>query len=648
MTSFSALAVPSSGDAALSNGSIKIPYLIAFTDTAPPASRTGVNPDPNWVKKASPYGLDATGTGTISEFANPVNTRAKTQEAPLKEAVAGASVVNCVTTQTFTFTGGMQTFTVPAGVTSLTIETYGAAGGSGANGNSSAGGNLGGAGGRGSKAVGTLSVTPGQVLNIFVGGAGATPTSGFNGGGIGGNQNSGGGGGASDVRFPGATAADRLIVAAGGGGGGRGGCETNTAINGGPGGNGDGNGTNGTNSPDGGGGFGAIGSAFGGAGIGCGGFLGAPGVAGGANGFGGNGGAGQTCCCFSFGSIPGGGGGGGGFIGGGGGGGGSAGTTGCQFNNKGGGGGGAGGSSYTSGVAAGAVTTNVQIGNGLVTLSYSNLPIIGNPVVTPVTCNGGADGKVVVTASGGTPAITFSIAPNVGTQSPSGTFNGLTAQTYTVTATDASGCTASTAVVVTQNPAVVIVSLTKVDVTCPGGNDGKITGVASGGSGSGTYSISPNVGTQSGFGVFTGLTAQTYIFTATDSKGCTSSSSIVVGTTNTASTAPTSISGVTAICIGSSTTLTRVGGIAGTGATAQWFTGSCGGTPAGTGNSITVAPTVTTTYFVRYSGICNTTTCASVTVVVSTPSVGGTLAPANSQVCGPTAVNYHSAAIMAQ
>jgi hypothetical protein len=87
----------------------------------------------------------------------------------------------------------------------------------------------------------------------------------------------------------------------------------------------------------------------------------------------------------------------------------------------------------------------------------------------------------------------------------------------------------------------------------------------------------------------------------------------------TSSVAPTTITGTTTICNGSSTTLTVSGGSAGTGATAQWFTGSCGGTSAGTGNSIIVSPTTTTTYYVRYAGTCNTTTCASVTVTVAQP-----------------------------
>ncbi|MES2836105.1 MAG: M43 family zinc metalloprotease [Bacteroidota bacterium] len=91
-------------------------------------------------------------------------------------------------------------------------------------------------------------------------------------------------------------------------------------------------------------------------------------------------------------------------------------------------------------------------------------------------------------------------------------------------------------------------------------------------------------------------------------------------TINTLSTAPTGITGTTTICSGSTTTLTLSGGSAGTGATAQWFSGSCGGTAAGTGNSISVSPTSTTTYYLRYSGTCNTTACASVVVTVNTLS----------------------------
>src|SRR5688572_18335742 len=82
-------------------------------------------------------------------------------------------------------------------------------------------------------------------------------------------------------------------------------------------------------------------------------------------------------------------------------------------------------------------------------------------------------------------------------------------------------------------------------------------------------------------------------------------------TVSSSSTAPTGATGITTICNGSSTTLTVNGGSKGSGATTEWFTGSCGGTPAGTGDAIIVSPTTTTTYYVRYTGTCNTTTCAT-------------------------------------
>ncbi|MBL0012969.1 MAG: hypothetical protein IPP30_04190 [Flavobacterium sp.] len=104
-------------------------------------------------------------------------------------------------------------------------------------------------------------------------------------------------------------------------------------------------------------------------------------------------------------------------------------------------------------------------------------------------------------------------------------------------------------------------------------------------------------------------------------------------TVNATSVAPTSISGTTSICSGDSTTLTLSGGTAGTGATAEWFSGSCGGTSAGTGNSITVSPLVDTTYFVRYNGTCNTTTCASVTVSINSASTAPTSITGISTVC---------------
>lgn len=364
---------------------------------------------------------------------------------------------------TFNFTGGIQTFTVPAGVTSLTIQASGAQGGSGATGGQSS---TGGVGGLGATVSGILSVTPGDILNIFVGGQGSTPTGGFNGGANGGSANAGGGGGATDIRIGGTAAANRVLVAGGGGGGGRAGCEVITNIAGGQGGDGGGgNGANGTNAPTSGGvagaGFGGVGQVGGGAGVGCGGFLGAPGNnATGENG--GSGGAGQACCCFSFASIPGGGGGGGGFLGGAGGGGGSAGTSGCSGNDKGAGGGGAGGTNFTGTMTSTVVVNGIWTGNGQVDITWGAVvgtcesarepvTVTFNPIAVTANANPTSPcGNSIVT-------LTATSATATGyTWMPGGSTNQTeyvqiaANTTYTVTATDGT-CSSTSTVALTFN-----------------------------------------------------------------------------------------------------------------------------------------------------------------------------------------------------
>jgi hypothetical protein len=71
------------------------------------------------------------------------------------------------------------------------------------------------------------------------------------------------------------------------------------------------------------------------------------------------------------------------------------------------------------------------------------------------------------------------------------------------------------------------------------------------------------------------------------------------------------------ICPGIPITLSQLGGTLGTGASWKWYTGSCATTLVGTGANLIVAPAVTTTYYVRAEGLCNTTTCVAVTVNVS-------------------------------
>ncbi len=126
----------------------------------------------------------------------------------------------------FSYTGAMQTWTVPACITQVTVTLKGASGGNSA----TSGSPLCNLGGLGGTVTGVLPVAPGSVLNIFVGGMGATPVSpfgaqaagGWNGGGLGGFNGSayagGGGGGMTDIRVGGVAWAN-IVVCAGAGGG---------------------------------------------------------------------------------------------------------------------------------------------------------------------------------------------------------------------------------------------------------------------------------------------------------------------------------------------------------------------------------------------------------------------------------------------
>ncbi len=117
-------------------------------------------------------------------------------------------------TTTFSYTGAAQTYIVPAGCTSVLIDLAGASGG---NSDSSTGG-------KGGRIQCTLAVTAGEVLKIYVGGAGANHSTGvnaggYNGGGSGDVHGAGGGGG-TDIRIGGTALTNRMIMGAGGGGGG--------------------------------------------------------------------------------------------------------------------------------------------------------------------------------------------------------------------------------------------------------------------------------------------------------------------------------------------------------------------------------------------------------------------------------------------
>lgn len=167
----------------------------------------------------------------------------------------------------------------------------------------------------------------------------------------------------------------------------------------------------------------------------------------------------------------------------------------------------------TAGTYTVTITDNDGCGDTVTFDIFEPAQIVIDTTVTPPACQGDTNGQIAVTASGGN-GVPFTFAWSTGaTGSP---LTGLGAGTYTVTATDALGCTDSLTIII-ADPAPVTVNFNVTSVDCFGAATGEITATASGGS-SGVFNYSWSNG---GAGqTITGLTAGTYTVTATDANGC--------------------------------------------------------------------------------------------------------------------------------
>ncbi|HOY04622.1 MAG TPA: gliding motility-associated C-terminal domain-containing protein [Saprospiraceae bacterium] len=136
-----------------------------------------------------------------------------------------------------------------------------------------------------------------------------------------------------------------------------------------------------------------------------------------------------------------------------------------------------------------------------------------------IGCLGGQNGVVTAMPQGGTPPYAYSWS-NGSTQA---TNSALVAGTYTVTVTDAAGCTFSGSTVLTEPPALLLSALFN-DPGCAGNNTGSAQAVSvTGGVPPYLFALSgQDFGTASTFG---GLTAGTYTLTVMDANGCTADTS---------------------------------------------------------------------------------------------------------------------------
>lgn len=175
---------------------------------------------------------------------------------------------------------------------------------------------------------------------------------------------------------------------------------------------------------------------------------------------------------------------------------------------------------------AGTYTVTVEDANGC-TISISGT--VGEPAVlvasasgTDASCAGIDDGTATASETGGTSPYTYNWNPP-GSQTTK-SINGLAGGTYTVTVTDANGCTDEASVVIGQ-PSAIAITTSQTNVLCNGDATGDATANPTGGTQPYTYAWMPGGSTSQ---TATLLTAQTYTVTVTDNNGCSNTETVTI------------------------------------------------------------------------------------------------------------------------
>jgi len=267
--------------------------------------------------------------------------------------------------------------------------------------------------------------------------------------------------------------------------------------------------------------------------------------------------------------------------------------------------------------------------------SQTNTAIISQPTllsaaatnIQNVSCNKGNNGSASVNANGGTLPYTY-LWNNGGTQSQ---ISNLTAQMYSVTITDANGCSAVATVAITQ-PSAVAVAVSVDDTICPGQNT-TISANASGGINPYTYFWQPNVGFGNAQTVNPSSTT-TYTAIVTDANGCTTTADVKISvyTMNIALT----VNATPGICIGQSATLAAT--VTGNNISDYYWSNNL----VNSTGPFTVSPTTTTTYSVTVVNVCGATTGSFATIIVH-PMPQITIPPQTAVSCDKATLQFSDA-----
>ena len=213
-----------------------------------------------------------------------------------------------------------------------------------------------------------------------------------------------------------------------------------------------------------------------------------------------------------------------------------------------------------TGLAAGTYSVTITDFNGCsgvvsgITVTQPTTALNGTAVITTVACNGGSNGAINLTPSGGTPPYTFSWIGGVTTEDRTGLVSG----NYFVTITDANNCSRGLNFFVSE-PTALGGTLNRTNATCFGGNNGTLNLTPSGGTAPYTYLWSDGVTTEDR----TNLIAGNYSVVVTDVNGCSTTLNQIVSQPATAVSGTTVVTNVS--CNGSSDgaiVLTPTGGAA--------------------------------------------------------------------------------------
>ena len=182
------------------------------------------------------------------------------------------------------------------------------------------------------------------------------------------------------------------------------------------------------------------------------------------------------------------------------------------------------------------------------------------------------NGIIYASGSGGTGTLQFSL--NGSPLQPGGTFNNLSAGSYSVLVQDANGCQTNALATIGNNSSVVLTIDSTHDVTCAGQRNGAIFASAANGTAPYRYTIN-GLTYQTNNGTFTGLSGNAYTVLVIDAAGCSDNQVATIVEPNPLTATIDSVHSIN--CGGDSSGivyLTVSGGTAGNGYTYLWSTGA--------------------------------------------------------------------------